>query len=93
VKVAGRPQGPSFSFDHPDSNALMTLFTTRMLAHGFLASSSFNPTLAHEVRHVEAYLDAAARVFPELVEAMDRGDALRRIDGKVKHTTFARLVD
>jgi hypothetical protein len=30
-------------------------------------------------------------VFEEIAEAVERGDVLKRIDGKPKHTMFARL--
>ena len=91
VTTGGRPEMVIVGFDHPDANALITLFTIRMLDRGFLASAGFNPTLAHEARHVEAYLSAADEIFPELATAMSDGDVLKRIDGKSKHTMFARL--
>ncbi|MBI1312900.1 aminotransferase class III-fold pyridoxal phosphate-dependent enzyme [bacterium] len=93
VIVTGRPDAVLTGFDHPDGNALMTLFTTRMLDHGFLASSGFNPTLAHESRHVDQCLASAEVVFAELHEAMDCGDALNRIGNRPRHTMFARLTD
>ena len=48
-------------------------------------------TLAHQVEHVEAYLAAADAIFPELAEAIEKGDAKRRIGGPVHHTGFRRL--
>ncbi len=71
----------------------MTLFTTRMLDHGFLASSGFNPTLAHRPEHVDRCLAAAEVVFAELRESIERGDVQQRIGGKPRHTMFARLTD
>lgn len=91
VSIAGRPESVVVGFDHPDSNALMTLFTRRMLHHGFLAAGGFSPTLAHEPAHVEAFVAAADQVFPELADAVERGDVHSRINGLEKHTTFARL--
>ncbi|HJN09420.1 MAG TPA: aminotransferase class III-fold pyridoxal phosphate-dependent enzyme [Pirellulaceae bacterium] len=91
VTTGGRPEGVVVGFDHPEATALQTLFTIRMLDHGFLASAGFNPTLAHAPRHVEVYLAAAAKVFEEIAEAVERGDVLKRIDSKPKHTMFARL--
>jgi len=72
---------------------LQTLFTIRMLDHGFLASAGFSPTLAHAPRHVDAYLAAAAEVFEEIAQAIACGDVLQRIKGKPKHTMFCRLTD
>ena len=91
VRAGGRPELVSVGFDHPQEAALMTLFTTRMLARGYLAGGGFNPTLAHQPRHVSACLEAAAEVFPEMGEAIARDDAVERVGGQVKHGTFARL--
>ena len=91
ITTGPRTELLTLGFDHPDAAALQTLFTTRMLDHGFLASGGFNPTLAHHPRHVEAYLKAANVVFEEIAEAIEREDYLERIGGKVKHSTFQRL--
>jgi len=50
----------------------MTLFTTRMLNSGFLASSAFSPTWAHQSRHVSAYIQVAESVFQEITEALEK---------------------
>ena len=72
----------------------MTLLTVRMLARGFLAGGYFNAMLAHEPRHVDAYLAALDEVCRELRDAIGEEPAAirRRIGGPVKHTGFARLV-
>ncbi len=93
VTATGRADAVLTGFDHPDSNALMTLFTTRMLVHGFLASSGCNPTLAHQPEHVDRCLAAAETVFEELSDTIERGDVQQRIGGKPRHTMFARLTD
>ncbi len=91
VKTPGRPECALLSFEHPESAALTTLMTARMLQQGFLAGGAFNAMLAHEPRHVAAYLDALDDVFTELADAIRDGDIARRIGGPVKHTGFARL--
>ncbi|MFG0332717.1 MAG: aminotransferase class III-fold pyridoxal phosphate-dependent enzyme, partial [Maioricimonas sp. JB049] len=91
VATGGRPELPTVSFDRADGNALMTLFTRRMLDHGFLAGGGFSPTLAHQPRHVDACLAAADRVFSEIAETIEAGNIRQRIDGLEKHTMFARL--
>ena len=65
--------------------------TARMLERGFLCGATFNATLAHEQRHVEAYLKALDGVFAELAKAVAHGDIRARIGGPVKQTGFARL--
>ncbi len=47
-----------FGFDHPEAAALITLLTAEMLKRGYLACGHFNPMLAHEPRHVDAFLTA-----------------------------------
>ena len=93
VTIGGRPEMALIGFDHVDASALMTLFTTRMLNHGFLAAGGFNATMAHERRHVEQYLEAAGKVFAEIREAIELGDVLERINHQPKHTMFARLTN
>ncbi|MBL9151487.1 MAG: aminotransferase class III-fold pyridoxal phosphate-dependent enzyme [Verrucomicrobiales bacterium] len=91
VKTPGRPEMTLLAFDHPEAAALTTLMTARMLRRGFLAGGAFNPMLAHEPRHVEAYLAALDEVFAEMAVAIREGDIAGRIGGPVKHTGFARL--
>ena len=93
VAVSGRPAACSLSFMHPENSALLTLMTTRMLEHGFLASGNCALTLAHELHHVEQYLAALDIVFAELAAAIDTGDVASRLAGPVKHSTFTRLAD
>jgi len=91
VTTGGRPANVITGFEHPEASELQTLFTIRMLDRGFLASAGFNPTLAHQSRHVDEYLVAAEEVFAEIGEAIEAGDVMRRIGDKPKHTMFARL--
>ncbi|MCP4785586.1 MAG: aminotransferase class III-fold pyridoxal phosphate-dependent enzyme [Fuerstiella sp.] len=92
VTLPGRPEAAVLAFDHPDAAALTTLMTAQMLKHGFLAGGAFNATLAHEPRHVAAYLAALDEVFAELATAIAADDVAQRIGGPVKHSGFARLV-
>lgn len=91
VKTPGRPELALLSFEHPESSALVTLMTSRMLNRGFLTAGAFNATLAHEVRHVTAYLSALDEVFEELADAISRNDIAARLGGPVKHAGFTRL--
>lgn len=91
VQTPGRPEMAILAFDHPQSAALLTLMTVRMLKHGYLAGAGFNATMAHDPHHVSAYLDALDEVFRELAEAIRQGDIEQRIGGPVKHSGFARL--
>lgn len=89
--LGGYPALTTLGFDHPDSAALVTLFTVRMLAQGFLTGSSFYPTLAHQPANVEAFANAADPVFAELSESLQSGNTAERIGGPIKHAGFTRL--
>jgi glutamate-1-semialdehyde 2,1-aminomutase len=91
LKMSGYPVLINMKFDHPDSLALQTLVTVRMLRHGFLADDQFYPSLAHEPQHVDAYLAAAEEVFCELGQAIREGDVAKRIGGPIRHSRFTRL--
>ena len=91
VKTGGHACITTFGFDHPEAPALGTLFTTRMLDRGFMVGSGFYASMAHEERHVDACMAAARDVFPEIVEAVEKGDVIVRLSGPVRHTGFARL--
>jgi glutamate-1-semialdehyde 2,1-aminomutase len=91
VRTPGRAELALLAFDHPEAAALTTLMTARMLRRGYLAAGGFNATLAHEPRHVTAYLATLDEVFMELSAAIGSGNVAKHIGGPVKHTGFARL--
>lgn len=91
VKAFGHPMLLHHSFDHPQASELGTLFTIRMLEHGFLTGSGFYPTLAHQKRHIDTYFDAAKVVFAELANSLKRNDLESRLQTPVRHSGFARL--
>lgn len=91
LTIMGFPQLTVLRFDHPESAALQTLLTVRMLRRGILSGSSFYPTLAHERGHLDAFLAAADEVLAELADSLRAGDTARRIGGPIKHAGFARL--
>jgi glutamate-1-semialdehyde 2,1-aminomutase len=91
LRINGHAALNYLSFEHPHGQALMTLFTVRMLIRGFLAGSCFYPTLAHKDAHVDAFLQAVDGVFAELAESIRKQDTIARIGGRVRQTGFARL--
>jgi len=52
-QIGGFPALTTLGFAHPESAALLTLWTTKMLERSFLAGSGFYPTLAHTDEHIE----------------------------------------
>ena len=91
LKIAGHDALVSMIFEVPNALALQTLFTVRMLDRGFLAAAAFYPSLAHEARHVERFLDVADDVFREMHQALHCNDVEARIGGPVRHSGFSRL--
>ena len=91
IETWGHNCMPGFKFVHPKSLALDTLYTVRMLAAGYLATSSVCVTMVHEPRHVQAYEQAMDPIFAEIAEAIERDDIERRIGGPVRSSGFARL--
>lgn len=81
-----------FSFEHPEANALRTLYTQRMLARGFLTGPAVYPTLGHTVEVVERFGAALDEVFTELAAAVSANDITGRLDGPPAHEGFRRLL-
>jgi len=91
LQISGHPAQTYLGLDHPNPDALMTLFIVRMLEKGFLTGSAFYPTLAHDDYAVQSFLHAAEPVLAEVGLAAKNEDVLSRIDGKVRHSGFKRL--
>jgi glutamate-1-semialdehyde 2,1-aminomutase len=91
TRATGHAALLSLSFDHPESAALLTLWTVRMLDRGWLCGSGFYPSLAHMEHHVDGCLAAAEAVFEELALSIQANDMQKRLATPVRHTGFARL--
>jgi glutamate-1-semialdehyde 2,1-aminomutase len=91
IRFYGHPAITVLSFEHAQANALQTLFTVRMLKEGILAGSGFYASLAHREEHIDRFLEASAKALPEVAQAAETGDALKRIPNGVKHSGFSRL--
>ena len=91
VHAGGYPCLAHFRFDHPQADALRTLYTQEMLGRGFLAGAGLYPTLAHEDAVVDRYLEAIDAVFGRLAAALAAEDVAGRLRGPVAHTGFRRL--
>lgn len=92
LRVDGYPCLAHFAFDHPQAEALRTLYTQLMLDRGFLAGPSLYPTLAHTDAIVERYGEAIDAVFREIASVLAAGgDVAVRLRGPVAHSGFRRL--
>jgi len=71
--------------------ALKTLFTQKMLSHGFLAGTQYYPTLAHNSAITEKYAGAVDIVFEQLAQILRRGD-VEKVLQQTCEADFGRLV-
>jgi len=92
VSDDGYPCLAHFRFDHPQAEALRTLYTQRMLAHGFLAGTAIYATLGHTPEIVARYGEAIDAVFAEIADALAADAVEARLTGPVAHSGFRRLL-
>ncbi|MBN1642028.1 MAG: aminotransferase class III-fold pyridoxal phosphate-dependent enzyme [Anaerolineae bacterium] len=88
----GYPCLAHFRFEHPQSEALRTLYTQLMLEQGYLAGTAIYPTMAHSDEVVARYGEAIDLVFAEIAAALAEGDVEARLKGPVAHSGFSRLL-
>lgn len=91
LHVGGLPQLAHFTIAGNEGQAAKTLFTQLMLERGFLASSSFYPTYAHQPEHLDQYLAATCDVFATIATALCDGSLVSKLKGPIAHTGFQRL--
>lgn len=88
----GYPCLAHFAFEHPEANALKTLFTQEMLRHNYLASTAFYPTLAHTDAVVAEYAGAVDAVFAGIARSIERESIHDDLAGPEASTGFRRLL-
>ena len=81
----------SFVFIKPDPLLYKSLFTKLMLEKGFLATTAFYASTAHNNEIVENYLNEALDVFNEIAKMNSEEEILARLEGSVCHSGFQRL--
>ncbi|MHB9071609.1 MAG: aminotransferase class III-fold pyridoxal phosphate-dependent enzyme [Sedimentisphaerales bacterium] len=80
-----------FKFEHICVAELKTLYTQLMLKRGFLAGTTFYPTMAHNNKIIELYGVAIDEVFCEISKIVNSDDIVQHLEGPVAHSGFARL--
>jgi glutamate-1-semialdehyde 2,1-aminomutase len=80
-----------FRIAHRDEHAMQTLFSQLMLERGFLASSNFRPSFAHQPEHIEQYVAATTDVFAHLAESARAGTLEKQLKGPLQRRGFHRL--
>lgn len=82
----------SFTFDHEQAAALVTLYVQTMLDQGFLAGPLVYATLAHTHEHVELFDKAVGVTFDTIAGALENNTIGQALRGPIKRSGFARLM-
>ena len=92
LSVAGLATLNHFHFVHENELELNTLFTQKMLEHGYMAWSQFKPSFAHTKEIVEEYLIVMKKVVNELsLIKDDKEEILSQLIGQPARRGFYRL--
>ena len=92
VEIFGLPSLTNFVFKCDNHLKFKTFFTQEMLKRGFLASNIFFASLAHDMKIVDEYFEAANDVFLVIKKCIDGDiDINEIIDGPICHDGFKRL--
>lgn len=88
------PDMPPFShlgFDHPQAQAVRTLFCQLMLERGYLDNGNFYATCAHTAEILDRYAEVVRDAFGRVYDAVRAKRVAEELKGPVAHTGFARL--
>ena len=88
----GYPCLAHFAFEHPEANALKTLYIQEMLKHGYLAGPVIYPTLAHTEAVVEQHAEAMDAVFAKIAGSIAADSIHADLEGPEAHVGFRRLL-
>jgi glutamate-1-semialdehyde 2,1-aminomutase len=91
LEVGGIAPLSHFAFPGDQTQAAKTLFIQLMLERGFLATTAFYATYAHQDQQIETYLDATQEAFAVVSEAQAKDTVMSMLRGPVAHTGFRRL--
>lgn len=91
VYVGGIDPLGHFAFNYEDPLVPKTLFTQEMLSKGFLATTAFYASYAHNDEHIDKYLAATDKAFMLINKALASGKAQSYLKSKVCQSGFKRL--
>ncbi len=93
MEVSGQGALCTFSLQYnpAETAAVKTLLTQEMLDRGFLATTTFYPTLAHTSEIAAEYLAALDEVMGIIATATRDGTVSDRLRGPVASSGFSRL--
>lgn len=92
ISIAGIPALSTYSFNSEKALYYKTFITQEMLKKGFLASTLFYASVAHEEKHLNSYFDSLSEVF-RIISKCEEGEIKIEdlLDGPVCHSGFKRL--
>jgi len=92
IILSGIPALASYTFDYTDSLKYKTLVTQEMLKYGFLASTSFYASTAHDDQYFDQYFDQLNKVFKQINNCINDNKLINQLlEGPVCHGGFKRL--
>ncbi|MGB2870021.1 MAG: aminotransferase class III-fold pyridoxal phosphate-dependent enzyme [Bacteroidota bacterium] len=92
IHISGIDPLGHFEFTEGDHLTLKTLLTQEMLREGFLASTSYYASFAHQPEEIDRFKRSVNKVFRLLSGALKEGTAAKLLNGPVCHSGFKRLI-
>jgi len=92
ISISGIPSLSTYSFNSPDALAYKTLIAQEMLKKGFLASTNFYASTAHNDDNLDLYFNALESVYQQISNC-EKGKLkiADLLEGPVCHGGFKRL--
>jgi glutamate-1-semialdehyde 2,1-aminomutase len=92
ISISGIPSLSTYSFSSPDALAYKTLIAQEMLKKGFLASTNFYASTAHNDENLDLYFNALESVY-EQISNCEKGNSkiMDLLEGPICHGGFKRL--
>ena len=92
ISISGIPSISTYSFNYEDGLKYKTLLTQEMLKKGFLASTNFYASIAHEDRFMEQYSVSLNDVYSVIKDCINQESNLDDLlKGPICHSGFKRL--
>lgn len=92
ISISGIPSLSTYSFNGKDALKYKTLLTQEMLKKGFLASTNFYASVAHEDKYFDSYFNALNEVYKIISDcAKELKNVDQLLEGPVCHSGFKRL--
>lgn len=92
ISIAGIPALSTYSFNNEKALYYKTFVTQEMLKKGFLASTHFYASVAHEEKHLNSYFENLNEVFQVISKCEKEEIKIENLlEGPVCHSGFKRL--